>query len=142
MKTIEDFNEKIENYFKENGIIFYKNYLIAFKKQKFTKKKYSFEGLNINEYFKDSLLILFNNNDVEIFSCELNLSFSGMEIKKIGEKREKLQKSDIKLRKKLIGYELLVEKGKFKNIYNFSKSYKKDLWLNKNLEYILENKLI
>ncbi len=57
-----------------------------------------------------------------------------MEVEKIGEVREKIARSDLKnfkLKKKLIGYEIFIEKGKFENTYKFSKSYKKDYWFNK-----------
>ena len=143
MKTLNNFDEKIEKYFKENEIVFNQNYLLLFPKVKFNFWKHSL--MDINDDFKKSIVILFNTRDIEIFSCKLKFSLSGMEVEKIGEVWEKIARNDLKnfkLKKKLIGYEIFIEKGKFENTYKFSKSYKKDYWFNKNFEYLKENDLI
>lgn len=55
--------------------------------------------MNINEDLKKCIVILFNTSDIEIFSCDLKLSLSGMEIGKIGEVREKISEKLLKGRR-------------------------------------------
>ena len=67
MQTIKEWNKIIENYFNENNIEHDRNYLCFFPEKKvFFDKKLIYD---INEDLRESIIVLFKGNNIEIFSC-------------------------------------------------------------------------
>ena len=87
MRTIKEWNKIIENYFNENNIEHDRNYLCFFpeKKMRFDKKLI----YDVNEDLRESIIVLFKKDNIEIFSCDVTLKISsGIQLSNIGKIRK------------------------------------------------------
>ena len=145
MRTIKEWNKIIENYFNENNIEHDRNYLYFFpeKKMRFDKKLI----YDVNEDLRESIIILFKKDNIEIFSCDVTLKIpSGIQLSNIGKMRKIIPREKVKvlkLVKKITRYKLYFK------LDNESKAFRIDIfyrfnknWVTKNINYLIENKLI
>lgn len=145
MRTIKEWNKIIENYFNENNIEHDSNYLCFFpeKKMSFDKKLI----YDVNEDLRESIIILFKKDNIEIFSCDVTLKIpSGIQLSNIGKMRKIIPREKVKvlkLVKKIMRYKLYFK------LDNESKAFRIDIffrfnknWIVENINYLIENKLI
>ena len=148
MRTIKEWNKIIENYFNENNIEYVehdRNYLCFFteKKMRFDKKLI----YDVNEDLRESIIVLFKKDNIEIFSCDVTLKISsGIQLSNIGKIRKIIPREKVKvlkLVKKIMRYKLYFK------LDNESKAFRIDIfyrfnknWVVENINYLIENKLI
>ena len=145
MQTIKEWNKIIENYFNENNIEYDRNYLFFFpeKKMRFDKKLI----YDVNEDLRESIIVLFKKNNIEIFSCDVILRIpSEIQLSNIGKIRKIIPREKVKvlkLVKKIMRYKLYFK------LDNESKAFRIDIfyrfnknWVVENINYLIENRLI
>ena len=145
MRTIKEWNKIIENYFNENNIEHNRNYLCFFpeKKMRFDKKLI----YDVNEDLRESIIVLFKKDNIEIFSCDITLKIpSGIQLSNIGKMRKIIPREKVKvlkLVKKITRYKLYFK------LDNESKAFRIDIffrfnknWVVENINYLIENRLI
>ena len=145
MRTIKEWNKIIENYFNENKIEHERNYLCFFpkKKMRFDKKLI----YDVNEDLRESIIVLFKKDNIEIFSCDVTLKISsGIQLSNIGKIRKIVPREKVKvlkLVKKIMRYKLYFK------LDNESKAFRIDIfyrfnknWVAENINYLIENRLI
>ena len=148
MQTIEEWNKIIENYFNENNIEYDRNYLFFFPEKNFIKMFFDKNLIyDFNKDLRESIIILFKKDNIEIFSCDVTLKIpSGIQLLNIGKMRKIIPREKVKvlkLVKKITRYKLYFK------LDNESKAFRIDIffrfnknWVTKNINYLIENKLI
>ena len=148
MQTIEEWNKIIENYFNENNIEYDRNYLFFFPEKNFIKMFFDKNLIyDFNKDLRESIIILFKKDNIEIFSCDVTFKISsGMELSNIGKMRKIIPREKVKvlkLVKKITRYKLYFK------LDNESKAFRIDIffrfnknWVTENINYLIENKLI
>ena len=148
MQTIKEWNKIIENYFNENNIEYDRNYLFFFPEKNFIKMFFDKNLIyDFNKDLRESIIILFKKDNIEIFSCDVTLKIpSGIELSNIGKMRKIIPREKVKvlkLVKKITRYKLYFK------LDNESKAFRIDIffrfnknWVTKNINYLIENKLI
>ena len=148
MQTIEEWNKIIENYFNENNIEYDRNYLFFFPEKNFIKMFFDKNLIyDFNKDLRESIIILFKKDNIEIFSCDVTLKIpSGIQLSNIGKMRKIVPREKVKvlkLVKKITRYKLYFK------LDNESKAFRIDIffrfnknWVTKNINYLIENKLI
>ena len=148
MRTINEWNKIIENYFNENNIEYNRNYLCFFPEINFIKVFFDKNLFyDFNKDLKGSIIILFKKDNIEIFLCDVTFKISsGMELSNIGKMRKIIPREKVKvlkLVKKIMRYKLyfkLDNEGKvfrIEKFFGFNKS-----WIAENINYLIENRLI
>ncbi len=148
MRTINEWNKIIENYFNENNIEYDRNYLCFFPEINFIKVFFDKNLFyDFNKDLKGSIIILFKKDNIEIFLCDVTFKISsGMELSNIGKMRKIIPREKVKvlkLVKKIMRYKLyfkLDNEGKvfrIEKFFGFNKS-----WIAENINYLIENRLI
>ena len=148
MRTIKEWNKIIENYFNENNIEYDRNYLFFFPKITFIKVFFDKKLIyDVNEDLRESIIVLFKKDNIEIFSCDVTLKIpSGIQLSNIGKMRKIIPREKVKvlkLVKKITRYKLyfkLDNEGKvfrIEKFFGFNKS-----WIAENINYLTENRLI
>ena len=148
MRTINEWNKIIENYFNENNIEYDRNYLCFFSEINFIKVFFDKNLFyDFNKDLKGSIIILFKKDNIEIFSCDVTLKIpSGIQLSNIGKMRKIVPREKVKvlkLVKKMMRYKLyfkLDNEGKvfrIEKFFGFNKS-----WIAENINYLIENRLI
>ena len=148
MRTIKEWNKIIENYFIENNIEYDRNYLFFFPEKNFIKMFFDKNLIyDFNKDLRESIIILFKKDNIEIFSCDVTLKIpSGIQLSNIGKMRKIIPREKVKvlkLVKKITRYKLYFK------LDNESKAFRIDIffrfnknWVTKNINYLIENKLI
>ena len=148
MRTIKEWNKIIENYFNENNIEYDRNYLFFFPEKNFIKMFFDKNLIyDFNKDLRESIIILFKKDNIEIFSCDVTLKIpSGIQLSNIGKMRKIIPREKVKvlkLVKKITRYKLYFK------LDNESKAFRIDIffrfnknWVNENINYLIENKLI
>ena len=148
MRTIKEWNKIIENYFNENNIEYDRNYLFFFPEKNFIKMFFDKNLIyDFNKDLRESIIILFKKDNIEIFSCDVKLKIpSGIQLSNIGKMRKIIPREKVKvlkLVKKITRYKLYFK------LDNESKAFRIDIffrfnknWVTKNINYLIENKLI
>ena len=148
MQTIKEWNKIIENYFNENNIEYDRNYLFFFPEKNFIKMFFDKNLIyDFNKDLRESIIILFKKDNIEIFSCDVTFKISsGMELSNIGKMRKIIPREKVKvlkLVKKITRYKLYFK------LDNESKAFRIDIffrfnknWVTENINYLIENKLI
>ena len=148
MQTIKEWNKIIENYFNENNIEYDRNYLFFFPEKNFIKMFFDKNLIyDFNKDLRESIIILFKKDNIEIFSCDVTLKIpSGIQLSNIGKMRKIIPREKVKvlkLVKKITRYKLYFK------LDNESKAFRIDIffrfnknWVVKNINYLIENKLI
>ena len=148
MRTIEEWNKIIENYFNENNIEYDRNYLFFFPEKNFIKMFFDKNLIyDFNKDLRESIIILFKKDNIEIFSCDVTLKIpSGIQLSNIGKMRKIIPREKVKvlkLVKKITRYKLYFK------LDNESKAFRIDIffrfnknWVTENINYLIENKLI
>ena len=148
MQTIEEWNKIIENYFNENNIEYDRNYLFFFPEKNFIKMFFDKNLIyDFNKDLRESIIILFKKDNIEIFSCDVTLKIpSGIQLSNIGKMRKIIPREKVKvlkLVKKIMRYKLYFK------LDNESKAFRIDIffrfnknWVTENINYLIENKLI
>ena len=148
MQTIEEWNKIIENYFNENNIEYDRNYLFFFPEKNFIKMFFDKNLIyDFNEDLRESIIVLFKKDNIEIFSCDVTLKIpSGIQLSNIGKMRKIIPREKVKvlkLVKKITRYKLYFK------LDNESKAFRIDIffrfnknWVTENINYLIENKLI
>jgi len=148
MQTIEEWNKIIENYFNENNIEYDRNYLFFFPEKNFIKMFFDKNLIyDFNKDLRESIIILFKKDNIEIFSCDVTLKIpSGIQLSNIGKMRKIIPREKVKvlkLVKKITRYKLYFK------LDNESKAFRIDIffrfnknWVTENINYLIENKLI
>ena len=148
MQTIKEWNKIIENYFNENNIEYDRNYLFFFPEKNFIKMFFDKNLIyDFNKDLRESIIILFKKDNIEIFSCDVTLKIpSGIQLSNIGKIRKIIPREKVKvlkLVKKITRYKLYFK------LDNESKAFRIDIffrfnknWVTKNINYLIENKLI
>ncbi len=148
MRTIKEWNKIIENYFNENNIEYDRNYLFFFPEKNFIKMFFDKNLIyDFNKDLRESIIILFKKDNIEIFSCDVTLKIpSGIQLSNIGKMRKIIPREKVKvlkLVKKITRYKLYFK------LDNESKAFRIDIffrfnknWVTKNINYLIENKLI
>ena len=148
MQTIKEWNKIIENYFNENNIEYDRNYLFFFPEKNFIKMFFDKNLIyDFNKDLRESIIILFKKDNIEIFSCDVTLKIpSGIQLSNIGKMRKIIPREKVKvlqLVKKITRYKLYFK------LDNESKAFRIDIffrfnknWVTKNINYLIENKLI
>ena len=148
METVRGWNRIIENYFNENNIKYDRNYLCVFSEVNMSDLLFEKRMIDrMNKDFKESIIILFNKNEIEIFSCDVTVKISsGMELSNIGKIRKIFPREKIKtlkLVKKITKYRLYFEAENESKIFRVAKFFGfKKSWAAENINYLVENKLI
>ena len=148
MQTIKEWNKIIENYFNENNIEYDRNYLFFFPKINFIKVLFDKKLIyDVNEDLRESIIVLFKKDNIEIFSCDVTLKIpSEIQLSNIGKIRKIIPREEVKvlkLVKKIMRYKLyfkLDNEGKvfrIEKFFGFNKS-----WIAENINYLIENRLI
>ena len=76
MRTIKEWNKIIENYFNENNIEYDRNYLFFFPEKNFIKVLFDKKLIyDVNEDLRESIIVLFKKDNIEIFSCDVTLKY-------------------------------------------------------------------
>ena len=148
MRTIKEWNKIIENYFNENNIEYDRNYLFFFPEKNFIKMFFDKNLIyDFNKDLRESIIILFKKDNIEIFSCDVTLKIpSGIQLSNIGKMRKIIPREKVKvlkLVKKIMRYKLyfkLDNEGKVFRIEKFFRFNKS--WIAENINYLIENKLI
>ncbi|ACV39595.1 hypothetical protein [Leptotrichia buccalis] len=102
---------------------------------------------DFNKDLRESIIILFKKDNIEIFSCDVTLKIpSGIQLSNIGKMRKIIPREKVKvlkLVKKITRYKLYFK------LDNESKAFRIDIffrfnknWVTKNINYLIENKLI
>ena len=102
---------------------------------------------DFNKDLRESIIILFKKDNIEIFSCDVTLKIpSGIQLSNIGKMRKIIPREKVKvlkLVKKIMRYKLYFK------LDNESKAFRIDIffrfnknWVTKNINYLIENKLI
>ena len=148
MQTIKEWNKIIENYFNENNIEYDRNYLFFFPEKNFIKMFFDKNLIyDFNKDLRESIIILFKKDNIEIFSCDVTLKIpSGIQLLNIGKMRKIIPREKVKvlkLVKKITRYKLYFK------LDNESKAFRIDIffrfnknWVTENINYLIENKLI
>ena len=148
MQTIKEWNKIIENYFNENNIEYDRNYLFFFPEKNFIKMFFDKNLIyDFNKDLRESIIILFKKDNIEIFSCDVTLKIpSGIQLSNIGKIRKIIPREKVKvlkLVKKITRYKLYFK------LDNESKAFRIDIffrfnknWVTENINYLIENKLI
>ena len=148
MQTIKEWNKIIENYFNENNIEYDRNYLFFFPEKNFIKMFFDKNLIyDFNKDLRESIIVLFKKDNIEIFSCDVTLKIpSGIQLSNIGKMRKIIPREKVKvlkLVKKITRYKLYFK------LDNESKAFRIDIffrfnknWVTKNINYLIENKLI
>ena len=148
MQTIKEWNKIIENYFNENNIEYDRNYLFFFPEKNFIKMFFDKNLIyDFNKDLRESIIVLFKKDNIEIFSCDVTLKISsGIQLSNIGKIRKIIPREKVKvlkLVKKIMRYKLYFK------LDNESKAFRIDIffrfnknWVTKNINYLIENKLI
>ena len=148
MRTIKEWNKIIENYFNENNIEHDRNYLFFFPEKNFIKMFFDKNLIyDFNKDLRESIIILFKKDNIEIFSCDVTLQIpSGIQLSNIGKMRKIVPREKVKvlkLVKKIMRYKLYFK------LDNESKAFRIDIffrfnknWVTENINYLIENKLI
>ena len=148
MQTIKEWNKIIENYFNENNIEYDRNYLFFFPEKNFIKMFFDKNLIyDFNKDLRESIIILFKKDNIEIFSCDVTLKIpSGIQLSNIGKMRKIIPREKVKvlkLVKKITRYKLYFK------LDNESKAFRIDIffrfnksWISENINYLIENKLI
>ena len=148
MQTIKEWNKIIENYFNENNIEYDRNYLFFFPEKNFIKMFFDKNLIyDFNKDLRESIIILFKKDNIEIFSCDVTLKIpSGIQLSNIGKMRKIIPREKVKvlkLVKKITKYKLYFK------LDNESKAFRIDIffrfnknWVTENINYLIENKLI
>ena len=148
MRTIKEWNKITENYFNENNIEYDRNYLFFFPEKNFIKMFFDKNLIyDFNKDLRESIIILFKKDNIEIFSCDVTLKIpSGIQLSNIGKMRKIVPREKVKvlkLVKKITRYKLYFK------LDNESKAFRIDIffrfnknWVTKNINYLIENKLI
>jgi len=148
MQTIKEWNKIIENYFNENNIEYDRNYLFFFPEKNFIKMFFDKNLIyDFNKDLRESIIILFKKDNIEIFSCDVTLKIpSGIQLSNIGKMRKIIPREKVKvlkLVKKITRYKLYFK------LDNESKAFRIDIffrfnknWVTENINYLIENKLI
>ena len=148
MQTIKEWNKIIENYFNENNIEYDRNYLFFFPEKNFIKMFFDKNLIyDFNKDLRESIIILFKKDNIEIFSCDVTLKIpSGIQLSNIGKIRKIVPREKVKvlkLVKKIMRYKLYFK------LDNESKAFRIDIffrfnknWVTENINYLIENKLI
>ena len=148
MRTIKEWNKIIENYFNENNIEYDRNYLFFFTEKNFIKMFFDKNLIyDFNKDLRESIIILFKKDNIEIFSCDVTLKIpSGIQLSNIGKMRKIIPREKVKvlkLVKKITRYKLYFK------LDNESKAFRIDIffrfnknWVTENINYLIENKLI
>ena len=148
MRTIKEWNKIIENYFNENNIEYDRNYLCFFPENNFIKVFFDKNLIyDFNKDLRESIIILFKKDNIEIFSCDVTLKIpSEIQLSNIGKIRKIVPREKVKvlkLVKKITRYKLyfkLDNEGKvfrIEKFFGFNKS-----WIAENINYLTENRLI
>ena len=102
---------------------------------------------DFNKDLRESIIILFKKDNIEIFSCDITLKIpSGIQLSNIGKIRKIVPREKVnvlKLVKKIMRYKLyfkLDNEGKVFRIEKFFRFNKS--WISENINYLIENKLI
>ena len=148
MRTIKEWNKIIENYFNENNIEYDRNYLFFFPEKNFIKMFFDKNLIyDFNKDLRESIIILFKKDNIEIFSCDVTLKIpSGIQLSNIGKMRKIIPREKVKvlkLVKKIMRYKLyfkLDNEGKVFRIEKFFRFNKS--WIAENINYLIENRLI
>ena len=111
MRTINEWNKIIENYFNENNIEYDRNYLFFFPEKNFIKMFFDKNLIyDFNKDLRESIIILFKKDNIEIFSCDVTLKIpSGIQLSNIGKMRKIIPREKVKvlkLLKKIMRYKL------------------------------------
>ena len=139
MRTIKEWNKIIENYFNENNIEYDRNYLCFLPENNFIKVLFDKKLIyDVNEDLRESIIVLFKKDNIEIFSCDVTLKISsGIQLSNIGKIRK------IVPREKIMRYKLYFK------LDNESKAFRIDIfyrfnknWVVENINYLIENRLI
>lgn len=90
MRTIKEWNKIIENYFNENNIEYDRNYLCFLPENNFIKVLFDKKLIyDVNEDLRESIIVLFKKDNIEIFSCDVTLKISsGIQLSNIGKIRK------------------------------------------------------
>ena len=148
MRTIKEWNKIIENYFNENNIEYDRNYLFFFPEKNFIKMFFDKNLIyDFNKDLRESIIILFKKDNIEIFSCDVTLKISsGIQLSNIGKIRKIVPREKVKvlkLVKKIMRYKLYFK------LDNESKAFRIDIfyrfnknWVVENINYLIENRLI
>ena len=148
MRTIKEWNKIIENYFIENNIEYDRNYLFFFPEKNFIKMFFDKNLIyDFNKDLRESIIILFKKDNIEIFSCDVTLKIpSGIQLSNIGKMRKIIPREKVKvlkLVKKITRYKLYFK------LDNESKAFRIDIffrfnknWVVENINYLIEIKLI
>ena len=102
---------------------------------------------DFNKDLRESIIILFKKDNIEIFSCDVTLKIpSGIRLSNIGKMRKIIPREKVKvlkLVKKITRYKLYFK------LDNESKAFRIDIffrfnknWVTENINYLIENKLI
>ncbi len=102
---------------------------------------------DFNKDLRESIIILFKKDNIEIFSCDVTLKIpSGIQLSNIGKIRKIIPREKVKvlkLVKKITRYKLYFK------LDNESKAFRIDIffrfnknWVTENINYLIENKLI
>jgi len=148
MRTIKEWNKIIENYFNENNIEYDRNYLCFLPENNFIKVLFDKKLIyDVNEDLRESIIVLFKKDNIEIFSCDVTLKIpSEIQLSNIGKIRKIVPRKEVKvlkLVKKIMRYKLyfkLDNEGKVFRIEKFFRFNKS--WISENINYLIENKLI
>ena len=148
MQTIKEWNKIIENYFNENNISYAENFFFFFPEKNFIKMFFDKNLIyDFNKDLRESIIILFKKDNIEIFSCDVTLKIpSGIQLSNIGKMRKIIPREKVKvlkLVKKITRYKLYFK------LDNESKAFRIDIffrfnknWVTENINYLIENKLI
>ena len=143
MQTIKEWNKIIENYFNENNIEYDRNYLFFFPEKNFIKMFFDKNLIyDFNKDLRESIIILFKKDNIEIFSCDVTLKIpSGIQLSNIGKMRKIIPREKVKvlkLVKKITRYKLYFK------LDNESKAFRIDIffrfnknWVTKNINYLI-----
>ena len=101
MQTIKEWNKIIENYFNENNIEYDRNYLFFFPEKNFIKMFFDKNLIyDFNKDLRESIIILFKKDNIEIFSCDVTLKIpSGIQLSNIGKMRKIIPREKVKVLK-------------------------------------------
>ena len=101
MRTIKEWNKIIENYFIENNIEYDRNYLFFFPKITFIKVFFDKKLIyDFNEDLRESIIVLFKKDNIEIFSCDVTLKIpSEIQLSNIGKIRKIVPREEVKVLK-------------------------------------------
>ena len=102
---------------------------------------------DVNEDLRESIIVLFKKNNIEIFSCDVILRIpSEIQLSNIGKIRKIIPREKVKvlkLVKKIMRYKLYFK------LDNESKAFRIDIffrfnknWVVENINYLIENRLI